>query len=332
MNKKTTWAVIGAGDVAEIKSGPAFQKAEGSELKAVMRRNPEKAADFARRHGVPSWYDNVDEVLERSDINSIYIATPPSSHKDLAIRALEAGKDVYLEKPAARTEAEAREILPVLKKSGRKLVVAHYRRALGAFIKAGELLDSGAVGDVRFASIRILQSARSKVIAVTEDPWRLNPEVSGGGLFHDIAPHQIDLMLQYFGAVRSVSGLSLNRSGAGAADDFVTARLLFESGIPLEGVWSFCVDGPESETDLCEIFGSEGKISFSFYGGQVDLVRNGKKEIFRFENPENIQLPMIQRTVDYFQGKGSNPCSLEEGLECMRILDAVTGSGDGSRF
>jgi len=325
LNDKTSWAIIGAGDVAEVKSGPAFRKAEGSELKAVMRRNPEKAADFARRHGVPSWYSSVDEVLDREDINSIYIATPPSSHKEVALRALNAGKDVYLEKPVCRTEAEARELIPALERSGRKLVVAHYRRALGAFMKVRELLDTRRIGDIRFVNIRICQPAGSDLIAATQDNWRVNPEISGGGLFHDIAPHQIDLMLHWFGPVKEVSGRACNRANLNQADDFVAAHILFDSGIPLEGIWSFSIDDKVNGCELCEIYGSEGKISFSFYGDRVILNRQGREEVFSFMNPENIQLPMIQRTVDYFLGKGPNPCSLQEGLECMRILDGVTG-------
>ena len=81
------WGIIGCGDVAERKSGPAFQQIEGSELLAVMRRNGAKAKDFAERHGVSEWYDQADAILHHPEINAVYIATPPSSHKDLAIQA-----------------------------------------------------------------------------------------------------------------------------------------------------------------------------------------------------------------------------------------------------
>ena len=78
--QKISWGIIGCGDVAEVKSGPAFQKCEHSELVSVMRRNPEKAKDFAKRHSVPNWTTNADEILQNPEINSVYIATPPSSH------------------------------------------------------------------------------------------------------------------------------------------------------------------------------------------------------------------------------------------------------------
>ncbi|UZJ63838.1 Gfo/Idh/MocA family oxidoreductase [Sphingobacterium sp. KU25419] len=80
------WGIIGCGDVTEKKSGPAFNKVSNSQLLAVMRRNGEKAADYARRHQVPLWYDDVNQILLNSEINAIYIATPPSSHLEYAIR------------------------------------------------------------------------------------------------------------------------------------------------------------------------------------------------------------------------------------------------------
>src|SRR5690606_14863728 len=92
---------IGCGDVTELKSGPAFNKVEHSLLLAVMRRNAAKAEDYARRHGVPRWYSHADDLIQDADINAIYIATPPSSHEEYAIKALKAGKHVYVEKPMA---------------------------------------------------------------------------------------------------------------------------------------------------------------------------------------------------------------------------------------
>ena len=80
---KIRWGIIGCGDVTEVKSGPALQKADGSELVAVMRRNGALARDYAARHRVPRWYDDATALLADPAVNAIYIATPPSSHHDL---------------------------------------------------------------------------------------------------------------------------------------------------------------------------------------------------------------------------------------------------------
>ncbi len=261
-----SWGLIGAGDVVERKSGPAFQNIEGSECVALMRRNQAEAERVSRSLHVPRVYSVLDDLLADSSINAVYIATPPSSHAEFAIRSLSAGKDVYLEKPVAMNTAEAMEISRAWKKSGRKLSVAYYRRALPAFEKVKNLLADSAVGDVRFIRIRVLQPAGSRLIAQTKENWRLIPSVSGGGLFHDLAPHQLDLMLLWFGIPRSVQGRALNLSGDSAADDYVSGDIQFESGPVLSGVWNFCIDSSNRAEDLCEIFGSEGCLSFSFFG------------------------------------------------------------------
>lgn len=320
--KQINWGIIGVGDVAEVKSGPAFQKAAGSDLLAVMRRNADKAKDFAQRHQVPYWYDDADELIANPEINAIYIATPPSSHEAYAIQALHTGKDVYLEKPMALSLESCDNIIAAVKQSGCKLSVAHYRRALPAFRKVKELLDAGAIGEVRFAQIQIFQPAKSKLIAQTETNWRVQPEVSGGGLFHDIAPHQMDLMYCYFGEPIQISGYSTNQAGLYPADDIVSAEMLFDQNIIFKGLWSFAA--PESATrEGCEIVGSEGSISFSFYGEEIHLIRD-KKETFTFKNPENIQLPMIEKVNQYFRGEGENPCTAEEGRLIMKMLNTVT--------
>lgn len=118
------WGIIGCGDVTEIKSGPAFQKVDHSELIAVMRRNGEKAADYAKRHKVPKWYDDADKLIHDPDINAIYIATPPSTHAAYAIKSMKAGKPTYVEKPMAMNADECQKMLDVSKETGvRKSVV-----------------------------------------------------------------------------------------------------------------------------------------------------------------------------------------------------------------
>ncbi|MDF9796669.1 1,5-anhydro-D-fructose reductase (1,5-anhydro-D-mannitol-forming) [Catalinimonas alkaloidigena] len=320
--KQINWGIIGVGDVAELKSGPAFQKAEGSNLLAVMRRNAEKAKDFADRHQVPHWYDDAEKLIANPEINAIYVATPPSSHEGYAIQALRAGKDVYLEKPMAPSLAACDRIIEEVEKSGKKLSVAHYRRALPAFMKVKALLDAGAIGDVRFAQIQIFQPAKSKIIAQTESNWRVQPDISGGGLFHDIAPHQMDLMYHYFGKPLGISGYSTNQAGMYPADDIVSAEIRFPKGVIFKGLWSFAC--PESaEREGCEIVGSKGSITFSFYGEKIHL-NTDKKETFTFENPENIQLPMIKKVNHFFRGEGKNPCAAEEGRLVMKMLNTAT--------
>lgn len=318
------WGIIGCGDVAERKSGPAFQDVVNSKLVAVMRRDAEKAADFARRHQVSKSYNIAAALINDPDVNAVYVATPPASHEAYAIAALEAGKHVYLEKPMALDSEGARRIQEKAKESRGKLVVAHYRRELPAFKKVKALLEEGRIGKPLFADIRMLQPLQSGIVASTETNWRLNPTLSGGGLFHDLAPHQLDLMLHYFGTVEYAMGHADNLGKAYEAEDFVCGLIRFGNGLYFRGLWYFTAPDDEA-ADSCEIIGANGKITFSFFGEEVVLWLNGKKQVFKFQNPPYIQQPMIEKVVEYFLGKGENPCTSMEAVEVMKLMDAFTG-------
>lgn len=321
--KLIKWGIIGCGDVAEVKSGPAFNKTENSELIGVMRRNGVKAKDFAQRHNVSFWTDNADDLLNNDDINSIYIATPPSTHLEYALKALSLHKNVYLEKPMALTSKEAEIIGEAVKSSRGKLSVAHYRRKLPAFIKVKELIDENAIGKILIADIQILQPKKSKLIANSEENWRLDPQVSGGGLFYDIAPHQIDLMYHYFGAFKNISGLSTS-SNSEMVEDTVNGIIGFENGVQFRGIWNF-VGNELYSKEQCIIYGTQGSISFSFYGDSIVVRTKDKEDVLKFNNPKHIQQPMIASVVSYFLRETENPCAVEEGILVMKALEKLSG-------
>jgi len=321
---KINWGIIGCGDVTEKKSGPAFNKVANSSLVAVMRRDAEKAADYAHRHGVGKWYGDASELMDDKSINAIYIATPPSSHMDYAITALEKGFNVYVEKPVTRNADEARKIAEVVKlHPQQKLTVAHYRRAVPMFLKIKQLLDSMVIGDVRTVQIRMWQSRKPALIAKTTTNWRVQPELSGGGYFHDLAPHQLDLMLFYFGAPEKYFGFSLNQAGSSPADDHVSGQILFKNNVVVNGSWCFNVADNQT-TDTCEIIGTKGKITFPFFGNYINWKTDNDEQTLTFTHPEHIQQPMIEKIVAYFNNEGPNPCSIDEAVVLMDIMDAFT--------
>ena len=318
------WGIIGVGDVCELKSGPGFYKAENSQLIAVMRRNGEKAKDFAARHNVDLWYDNAEALLANPDINAIYIATPPAQHKEYAIAALNAGKNVYIEKPVTLNAAECDAIIAAEKASGKKVSVAHYRRYVPCFMKLAELIKAGAIGEPLMVQLDMLQPAKSKIITETEDNWRVNPALSGGGLFHDLSPHQLDLMIYWFGTVVQASGFAYNQRQFNVADDCVLGWAKFDSGVVLQGRWHYAV-APEQTRDLCEIIGTAGKLTINFFGQQVIRLTNadGEQEII-IPNPQHIQQPMIEQVNNYFRGKRDNPCSVSEAQKVMELIDCFS--------
>jgi predicted dehydrogenase len=318
------WGIIGCGNVTEKKSGQAYNKIPNSKLVAVMRRDAAKAADYATRHNVDKWYSQADKLLNDTEVNAVSIATPPAFHLEYAIAALKKGLNVYVEKPVTRTAEEAQAMADAVKQYNGKLTVAHYRRALPMFLYVKELLAENTIGDVRTVQIRMWKSIRPDLIADSETNWRVQPELSGGGYFHDLAPHQLDLMLYYFGEPARYHGFSLNQSGVNPADDHVCGQILFKNKVVVNGSWCFNV--AESETiDSCEIIGTKGKITFPFFGTFVSLKNEQGNETTNFTHPEHIQQPMIGKIVSYFRGDGPNPCTIEEAVTLMKIMDAFTG-------
>lgn len=315
------WGIIGCGDVAEVKSGPAFQKVENSSLLAVMRRNGAKAKDFAQRHQVPLWYDSASKILENDRINAVYIATPPSSHLDYALQALEAGKHVYLEKPMVLSTPEAEVLVEAVKKSDSRLAVAHYRRFMEMFVKIKELLRANTIGNISYIDLKFLRNDTTE----SGNTWRVNPSLSGGGYFHDIAPHQLDMMYYLFGNYTEAEGFSVNQNGKFEVSDVVNGMINFSNAVQFRGFWNFCAPDYLAE-DSCTIYGSLGKITFSFFGNVVTLSLNGEDKMYHFEQPPHVQQPFIQETVSYFLGKRDNPCSVEEGAIVIKLMDKLSGN------
>jgi len=319
------WGIIGCGNVTEVKSGPAFSKVPNSKLVAVMRRDGARAKDYAQRHGVEKSYSDATALINDPDVNAIYIATPPSSHKAYTIEALHAGKPVYVEKPMAINAAAAERMSAAARSTGVRLSIAHYRREQPLFLKIKSLLEEGAIGDVRLVNLQFFQPHHSEMIAKTEEPWRLDPAVSGGGLFHDLAPHQLDLMCFFFGKVIRASGTSFNAAQLYGADDTVSGHVVFENNILFNGLW--CFTSPEQKRDHCEIIGTNGTIRFSVFNQQpIVLQKNDSEEVFHFESLIHVQQPMIEKVVSYFLDACVNPCSADEGVDVMKLMEAFTSS------
>ncbi|HEY1869920.1 MAG TPA: Gfo/Idh/MocA family oxidoreductase [Chitinophagaceae bacterium] len=323
--KKIKWGIIGCGDVTEVKSGPAFNKVKNSELVAVMRRDADKVKDYAHRHNVPKWYTEADQLINDPDVNAIYIATPPSSHEQYTIAAAHARKPVYVEKPMSVNAASATRMINVAKEKNIKLSVAHYRNAQPLFNKIKQLINDQAVGKVLFARSELYKPPLSaEELKVPKTAWRVDPIIAGGGLFNDLAPHQFGLMNYFFGEPDKVIGVSLNQAKTYNADDIVAGNIIFKNGVLFNGIWCFNVPG-QNEKDSCEIVGKKGTITFTFFNQrEVVLTTNEKRETFSFEILQHVQQPMIEKVVEYFLNEGPNPCSGEEGVLAMKLIDEFT--------
>ena len=322
------WGIIGCGEVAEVKSGPGFQKATHSELVAVMRRNAERAKDFAQRHNVRKWYDDANALIHDPDVNAIYIATPPSSHKKYTLLAAAAGKPVYVEKPMALNATEAKDMVDACAAANVKLYAAYYRRALPRFLYIKEKIENGFIGQVKSVSTTLHKKALKNRNDFSDPPWRLMPAISGGGLFVDLASHVLDFLDFVLGPIQSVAGYAGNQSKLSEAEDIVSATFLFASGVHGIGLWNF---NSFTQYDQTEIVGDHGKISFSIFNDApvkiTTLEEVTEKHII---NPPHVQQPMIQSVVNDLLGMGKCSSTGVSGLRTSRIMDQILSSYYGN--
>ncbi|MDB4304084.1 Gfo/Idh/MocA family oxidoreductase [Desulfosarcina sp.] len=321
--KTINWGIIGCGNVTEHKSGPAFNLVEGSKLVAVMRRNAAKAIDYAKRHNVPTFYTCADDLINDPKVNAIYLATPPDTHAKYTIAALNAGKPVYVEKPMALNFQQCQEMMVASKKNKQALFVAYYRRTLPGFLKVKELIDSGAIGEVRLAIINLFQAPKDQDFESSKLPWRVKPEIAGGGYFFDLASHQLDFLDFLFGPARVVSAAAANQAQLYPAEDIVSATLTFDKGIFCSGNWCFSVS-PKNEVDSFEIIGSKGKISFStFNHTPIKLDTEKGIEIINYQNPKHIQYNLIKQVLDELLRKGKCVSTGESASRTNRVMDEI---------
>jgi predicted dehydrogenase len=321
--EKICWGIIGCGNVTEVKSGPAFNKVEHSSLMAVSRRDPDKLADYVKRHHIPLSFTNALDLIQSEKINAIYIATPPDVREAYAIEAMQLGKPVYLEKPMALNLAACKRLKAASEKLGIKLSVAHYRRNLPLFMEVKNILEQGDIGAIKEVQITMLK----KTDKAAKDPsnWRVDPSIAGGGYFYDLAPHQIDLVFYFFGKPKSFSGTSTNKAGLYKAEDFVQGTIELENGIVCKGLWDFSINGEEKDEFL--IIGEKGTIRFPVFGLFIEVESNGQVKTIPFEAPKHNQQNHIQAVVNYFLDKGENPCSAEDAILSMEVMESfVYGS------
>lgn len=325
------WGILGCGNVTEVKSGPGFRKANGSQLLAVMRRDVAKAEDYAKRHHVPRWYSDADRLINDPEVDAVYVATPPDSHEEMALRVATAGKSCYVEKPMARSYAECARMVEAFAAAGLPLFVAYYRRRLPRFVKAKELIDAGRLGIVTDVQVRLAQSKHRN----PGTGWRLDAAVGGAGLFLDLASHTLDLLDDLLGPLRGASGVAANLASPYDVEDVVAMHFRAGDGrgAPGTGVWNFAAARGE---DRIKITGTDGRIVMSTFGNEPVRFedRDGSVELFDLPNPEHVQQPLIQTIVDELLGRaprGHCPSTGASAARTSKVMDDVLGAYYGGR-
>ena len=216
--------------------------------------------------------------------------------------------------------------LRVSELTGVPCYVAYYRRYLPYFQRVKKIITDGVIGKVTNVQIRFSVPPREFDDASRKNlPWRLQPEIAGGGYFYDLAPHQLDLMQDIFGVITEASGISTNRGGFYAAEDSVSACFQFENGVPGSGSWCF-VGHHSAEEDCIEVVGTEGMLSFSVFNyDPILLVTSEGTRSITVPNPPYVQLPIIRSVIRDLQGLDICTATSVSATPVNWVLDRILG-------
>ncbi len=321
--------IIGCGGIGTAKHMPALSKVDQAQMVAFCDIIPERAEEAAKEFGVEGAkvYTDYKELLKDKEIEVIHVCTPNLSHSFITIDALESGKHVMCEKPMAKTAEDARKMLEVAKKTGKKLTIGYQNRFRSDSLYLKAACERGDLGDVYFAKAHAIRRRAVPTWGVF-----LNEEEQGGGPLIDIGTHALDLTLWEMNnyKVKSVMGnvykawdgrtSKANSFGPWNQEEYTVEDSAFgfitmEDGatIILESSWALnTLDVGEAKTTLCGTLAG---------ADMADGLRINGEDLGKFYT----KTPALDADgVDFYDGEGDDP----KVLEAQMWIDAVINDTD----
>lgn len=326
MAKKIRWGVLGTARIALNKVIPGMQKGQYSSVDAIASRSPERAAEAARKLGIPRSYGNYEELLADGKIDAVYVPLPNHLHVPWSIRAAEAGKHVLCEKPVALNAAEAEKLIEARDKYKVKIQEAFMVSTYPQWLKAKEIVQSGELGEV------LVYQCGFSYNNLDAENVRNFPEYGGGGLL-DIGcypvvtsrfilgrePERVVAVIEYdpeFKVDRLVSAL-LDFGSVQAQFYCSTKMVPFQSVQILGSMARLEIEIPyNAPVDLpCQLFLTQGDLF------KRDLITVSIEECDQY----TIQGDCFSKAIlmDHPQ-----PISLEYSVRNMRVIDSLFESAE----
>lgn len=335
--KKVKWGVIGCGGIADRRTIPGMMLAENAELVAVMDANGEAAARVKEKYGARYAFDKMEDLLALDEIEAVYIASPVFCHKEQALAAARAKKDILIEKPVGLSVAEAEEIAAFCKSEGVKLGVGFMMRFHAYHQKMRELVQSGRIGEI--VSVR---SQFTCWYPEMENCWRQQKQLSGGGAMMDLGVHCVDLLRYITGLeVTEAAGLCGNQIFKYEVEDAGGVIFRMENGAVGYVDANFNIPDAAAKCKL-ELYGTKGSI---FAEGTLSQVEGGRVEVLcaddtvgydaaqnrsadvrpllidvTFGNMYTKEIEAFGRAV---RGACEVPVSAEDGIASQRVIEAA---------
>ena len=304
------WVVAGVGDIARRRVIPAIQAERRSTLYGLVTRDAAKAGEYP---GAKTWA-TVEEAIQDSAVDAVYIALPVAMHAEAAIAALRAGKHVLCEKPMAMNYAEAGCMLAEAEASGRVFGVSYYRRLYPKLLRAKQLITQGAIGQP------VLVEANCHSWLPAQDRgWLCEPALAGGGPLYDIASHRIDAMNFLFGKPEQALGLMSNALHKIRVEDSATLLTRYAGGV--HGVVDVRWNSRISR-DQFRVVGVEGEIGLDSLNGP-ELRVQGRVEML--PTHANVHYPLVLNFAGAIAANspGSVACTGEQAGWVDWVIDQV---------
>lgn len=344
--EKLKIGIIGTGGISQCHTEGYQQLTDLCEVVACCDIDEEKVKKYAVRYGIPRWYTDCREMMQKEKLDCVSVCTWNSAHKDCTIVALDAGANVICEKPMAMNAAEAAEMNEAARRNGKLLQVGFVRRFGEDADTVLNFAKAGMVGDVYYAKAQYLRRSGCP------GGWFKDKRFSGGGPLIDLGVHVIDLARYLAGNPKPVSvygctydNLGPNRANGGQSawaiadldehpynvEDFVSALIRFDNGFTMQLEASFNLNVPEDHGEV-DIFGTKAGIKIEddveiytdFAGKFVNMNPTGRTG-FDFRRAFNAEIAgFVQASL------GNAPCraSGEDGEVLMKIIDAIYESAE----
>ncbi len=335
--KKVKWGVIGCGGIADRRTIPGMMLAENAELVAVMDANGEAAARVKEKYGAKYAFDKMEDLLALDEVEAVYIASPVFCHKEQALAAARAKKDILIEKPVGLSVAEAQEIAAFCKSEGVKLGVGFMMRFHAYHQKIRELVASGKIGEI--VSMRAQFTCWYPEM---ENCWRQQKHLSGGGAMMDLGVHCVDILRYISGLeITEVAGLCGNQIFKYNVEDAGGVIFRMENGAVGYVDANFNIPDAAAKCKL-ELYGTKGSI---FAEGTLSQVEGGRVEVLcaddstgydaaqnRSADVKPLELDvtfgnMYTKEIEAFgravRGECEIPVCAEDGIASQKVIEAA---------
>jgi predicted dehydrogenase len=320
--EKIRIGIIGLGWIAQLYHLPILSRLQDVEIVAVCDSGRGRARAIAEKYGIKNYYTDHTKMLKEVELDAVDICTPTDSHKDLAIAGLEAGCDVFVEKPIARKFEEAALVAEAVKRTKRKLMVGMNNRFRPDAMLLRSFIENNEIGKVFYVKAGWLKKP------LPEHTWLRTKSISGGGVFIDLGIVMLDLALWMTGypEVKRVSAVNYSLKNS-SVEHSSAVFLSMKSGatITIEVSWSFMI---ENELHYCNIYGEQGsgkinplRINKEMHGGIVNVTPD------KIDPTQRMLVRSFENELKHFVGavRGLHPVisTVDEAVQRMKIVDAV---------